>query len=272
MRSLLIPPILALSLALQALPAHAQYAVTDAGSYSYFAEQINAQTRQLEALKAQTVGQFERLEALKAQVSGTYSGLANVYNDLNGIKRTFESVPSTLQGEAQKWTNLKDLVTSYTGISDALGEVFKDPRGIDPNVNQVAYMNRQYNMRQKALQGSITHAEALLQTVQPRLEAVEKLQQAASKAQSQSDKQDMTNAILLELLRTMTTYASVLVEFHQAAALLNFTGADDSVMQKREKQIWAIKKNIDSATDSQTFRQQLKSVGVDAGVSGNYKF
>lgn len=252
--------------------AFAQYAVTDAGSYSYFAQQINQQTQQLEALKQQTLGQFERLEALKAQVSGTYSGLANVYNDLNGIKKTFESVPSTLQGEAQKWTKLKDLVTTYTGIGDALGEVFKDPRGIDPNVNQIAYMNRQYNMRQKALQGSITHAENLLQSVQDRMGQIDKLQAAAGKANSQGDKQDMTNAILIELLRTMTTFSSVLLEFHQAAALMNFRGADEEVMKKREAVIWAVKKKTDTAANSAAFAKQLNSMDIDAGMSKNYKF
>lgn len=247
--------------------AWAQYAVTDAGAYTYLVQQIKQQTQQLEAMKAQTAGQFERLEALKAQVSGTYSGLANVYQDLNGIKKTFDAVPTTLQGEAQKWTKLKDLVTNYTGINDALGEVFKDPRSIDPNMNQIAYMNKQYNMRQKALQNSITHAENLLQSVQDRMAAIDKLQEAATKAISQGDKQDMTNAILIELLRTMTTFSSVLLEFHQAAALMNFRGVNDSVMQKREATIWAVKKKSEAAT-----AQQMNGLGLDAGAFAKHKF
>lgn len=256
----------------QAPEANAQYAVTDAGSYTYYAQQIKQLTQQLEAIKSQTLGQFERLEAIKSQVSGTYSGLTTVYQDLNGIKKTFESAPSTLQGEAQKWTKLKDLVTSYTGINDALGEVFKDPRSIDQNVNQIAYVNRQYNMRQLALKNSISHAENLLQSVQDRMATIDKLQAAAAKATSQSDKQDMTNAILIELLRTMTTYSSVLLEFHQAAALLNFKGADQEVMKKREASIWAVKKKTDSAANAATVSQSFKNLGVDAGMSSNYKF
>lgn len=251
----------------QAHDARAQYAVTDAGAYGYYAQQIKQLTQQIEAIKAQTTGQFERLESIKAQVSGTYSGLANVYQDLNGIKKTFDISPSTLQGEAQKWTKLKDLVTNYTGINEALGEVFKDPRSLDPNVNQIAYMNRQYNMRQKALQSSISHAENLLQSVQDRMAAIDKLQEAASKAISQGDKQDMTNAILIELLRTMTTFSSVLVEFHQSAALMNFRGVDDAVMQKREAAIWAVKKKTEAVT-----RRQTGNLGVDGGAFSNHKF
>lgn len=247
--------------------AQAQYAVTDAGAYTYYAEQIKQMTQEIEAIKAQTVGQFQRLEDIKAQVSGTYSGLANVYTDLNGIKKTFEAVPTTLQGEAQKWTKLKDLVTNYTGINDVLGEVFKDPRKLDPNVNQIAYMNRQYNMRQKALQNSITHAENLLQSVQDRMSAIDKLQAAAAKATSQGDKQDMTNAILIELLRTMTTFSSVLLEFHQSAALMNFRGADDSVMKQREAAIWSVKRNAETA-----ITQKINGQGFDAGARANYKY
>lgn len=247
--------------------APAQYAVTDSGAYTYLVQQVKQQTQQLEAIKAQTFGQFQRLEDLKAQVSGTYSGLANVYNDLNGIKKTFDAVPTTLQGEAQKWTKLKDLVTNYTGINDALGEVFKDPRSLDPKVNQIAYMNRQYNLRQKALQNSITHAENLLQSVQDRMAAIDKLQAAAAKAVSQGDKQDMTNAILIELLRTMTTFSSVLLEFHQSAALMNFRGADDSVMKQREAAIWGVKKNAEMATT-----EKASDKGINAGVFTNHKF
>lgn len=250
------------------IPAKAQYAVTDAGAYTYYAQQINQLTQQIEAIKAQTVGQFERLESIKAQVSGTYSGLANVYNDLNGIKKTFDSIPTSLQDEAQKWTKLKDLVTNYTGINDALGEVFKDPRSVNAKVNQIAYMNRQYNMRQKALQNSITHSENLLQSVQDRMAAIDKLQAAAAKANSQGDKQDMTNAILIELLRTMTTFSSVLMEFHQAAALMNFRGVDESVMQQREAAIWAVKKQAEASTASGAGGQQKS---IEAGMAANYK-
>lgn len=270
MKTRILLAVFAIALVLQAAPASAQYAVTDAGAYGYYAQQIKQLTQQIEAIKAQTVGQFERLESIKAQVSGTYSGLANVYQDLNSIKKTFDAVPTTLQGEAQKWTKLKDLVTNYTGINDALGEVFKDPRIIDPNVNQIAYMNRQYQTRQRALQNSITHAENLLQSVQDRMAAIDKLQEAAAKAISQGDKQDMTNAILIELLRTMTTYSSVLLEFHQAAALMNFSGSDEAVMKKREASIWAVKKNAEAATAS-SLQKSLKGKDVESKWATQFK-
>lgn len=253
-------------------PARAQWAVTDAGAYSYYAQQIQQMTNQIEEIKAQTVGQFQRLEDIKAQMSGQFQGLKGIYGQLAGIKQTFDVKPTNLLAEAQKWTKLKDLVGNYTGIDGALADTFKDPRSLAPNVNQIAYANRQYNMRQQALKNSISHADALLQTVPDRLAAIDAMQAAAMKAQSQGDKQDMTNALLVELLRTLTTYSSVLVEFHQGAALLNFRGADEAVMKQREAAIWAVKKRTDSAASATEMSQQFKSLGIDAGMSQNYKF
>lgn len=233
-----------------ASPAHAQLGVTDAGAYTYFVQQINQMTEQIEQIKAQTVGQFQRLEDIKSQVSGQFAGLKQVYTQLNGIKQTFDIKPTNLLAEAQKWTKLKDLVGGYTGIDGIIADTFKDPRSLDPNVNKIAYMNRQYNMRQSALKGAISHADQLLQTVPERLENINALQEAASKAVSQGDKQDMTNAILIELLRTLTTYSSVLMEFNQAAALMNFTGVDESVTKKREATLWKVKAKTEAASKS----------------------
>lgn len=239
--------------------ANAQYAVTDAGSYTYYAQQVQQLTEQINAIKAQTTGQFQRLEDLKAQLSGQFSGLKQVYTQLSSIKQTFETAPTTLQGEAQKWTTLKDLVTNYTGIEGVLSDVFKDRRSLDPNLNKVAYLNRQYNMRQKALQSAIVHAEGLLQSVPDRMNAINSLQEASAKAVSMGDKQDMTNAILVEMLRALTTYSSVLVEFNQAAALMTFSGADENVMKTREQEIWKIKRKVETASELRQRQNTLKT-------------
>lgn len=230
--------------------ATAQWAVTDAGSYGYYVQQIAKLNEQIQQMKAQTVGQFQRLEDIKSQVSGQFAGLKGVYTQLNGIKSAFDVKPTSLLAEAEKWTKLKDLVGGYTGIDGALADTFKDPRGLAPDVNKIAYANRQYSMRQNALKNSISHADALLQTVPDRITAINGLQDAASKAVSQSDKQDMTNAILIELLRTLTTYSSVLLEFNQAAALMNFTGVDEGVTKTREAAIWKVKAKTAAAANA----------------------
>lgn len=266
MRSLVVSLVCVLALAFMARPVFAQWAVTDAGAYTYFVQEIAKQNEAIQEIKNQTLGQFQRLEDIKAQVSGQFAGLKQVYSQLNGIKQTFDIKPTSLLAEAQKWTKLKDLVGGYTGIDGIIADTFKDPRGMDPNVNKIAYMNRQYNMRQSALKGAITHADALLQTVPGRLENISALEQAASLAQSQGDKQDITNALLIELLRTLTTYASVLVEFNQAAALMNFTGVDEAVTKQREAAIWNIKAKTEAAADPKAFRQKVQGLGVDGGA------
>jgi len=251
-----------------ALPAYAQWAVTDAGAYGYYAQQIQKMAEEIEAVKAQTVGQFQRLEDIKSQVSGQFAGLKQVYTQLNGIKQTFDVKPTNLLAEAQKWTKLKDLVGGYTGIDGILNDTFKDPRTLDPKINRMAYLNRQYNMRQSALKSSISHADQLLQTIPERLENINALQEAASQAQGSFAKQDMTNAILIEILRTLTTFSGVLLEFNQAASLMNFTGVDESVTKSREAQIWGVKAKTEAVAKS--LASQNEPAGM--GMSTKYVF
>lgn len=256
--------------------------VTDPGAYAYFGQQIEQMVQQIEELKALKQGTFGRLEEINKQVSGQFEGLKGVYEQLNTAQKDLQGLagsvkpPTSLQEAAQRWTTLKDLSKGNEGSGKVLDEVFRDPRA--GGKDDVKYLNRQYDLRQNSLKASIQKSEELLQDVPTRLENVGKLIEAASKAKSQADKQDMTNAILIEILRTLTIYQSTLVQFAQAEALMKYTGVDQKAMQQREGLLWPLKKAVDAASGSSvdpsglgTLHDGAKKRGVDTSTPESLK-
>jgi hypothetical protein len=241
-------------------------------------------TRQIDELKAMKEGTFGRLEEINKQVSGQFEGLKGVYDQLNTAKQSLEGLagsvkpPTTLQEAAQRWTTLKDLSKGQEGSGKVLDETFRDPRA--GGKDDIKYLNRQYDLRQNSLKAAIQKSEELLQDVPTRLENVGKLIEAASKAKSQSDKQDITNAILIEMLRTLTIYQSTLLQFAQAEALLKYTGVDQKAMEKRESILWPIKKAAEAASGGTSFNsgddfgdihEGAKKYGVDSSKPESLK-
>lgn len=263
-------------------PASSQaMTVTDPGAYGYFGKQIEQMVQQIKELQALKDGTFGRLEEINKQVSGQYKDLKGVYDQLNTAKNDIQGIagsikpPTTLQEAAQKWSTLKDFSKGTSGSGKVLDETFRDPRA--GGKDDIKFLNRQYDMRQNALRAAIQKAEELLQDIPQRLENVNALIKAASTAQSQADKQDVTNAILIEILRTLTIYQSTLVQFDQANALLQFKGTDSKAMEQRESILWPKKKDGDSSTagssagDFGTLHDMAKKDGVDTSTPESLK-
>lgn len=248
--------------------------VSDGGSYIYQAKQIEQMVKQIEEIKAQTIGQFARLESIKDQVSGQFEGITKLYDTLKSVKSDFESKVSSLSAEAMKWTKLKDQIQTFTGLPNSLskivqaslGDIFIDPRKISKDA--VKYLNRQYNLRQTALQKTIAATEDILLSVPKKLEAIDMLEAAAQKAGSQKAAQDITNALLLQILRTLTTYLAAINQFNQASSLMSFTGLDEDVMKKREKDIWSIQKAVTDTSKGITtpYDDVMRSGGMRYGL------
>lgn len=272
----LFPPKIVLLVLLGAMAlspsASAAMTVTDPGAYVYFGKEIEQMVEQINQLKAMKEGTFGRLEEINKQVSGQFEGLKGVYDQLNTAQKDLQGLagsvkpPTTLQEAAQRWTTLKDLSKGQEGSGKVLDETFRDPRA--GGKDDIKYLNRQYDLRQNSLKAAIQKSEELLQDVPTRLENVGKLIEAASKAKSQADKQDMTNAILIEMLRTLTIYQSTLVQFAQADALLKYTGVDQKAMQQRENVLWPIKKAAEAVSGSDDsfgdISEGAKKYGVDS--------
>lgn len=217
-------------------------AVTDSGSYTYYAQQLTKMAEEIKAIQEQTVGQFQRLEDIRYQMTGNYGQAQSLLEQLSKIKSLFDEEPSTIEGEGRKWLDLKDKIEGFTGTKTALDKIFQDQRA--RTTERYTYLNRQYNMRQAALQKSIQRSDELLKQMPDQMKKIEELYARIDKTQNTKEAQDLTNVILLEILKIQSAHVAVITEYNQASALMSFTGLDENVMRQREKEIFKMSSKV----------------------------
>lgn len=269
----------AVSLAAVLLPASALAGmpVTDPMSYTYYVQQLKKMGEQVNQAADQVnkLGEInQQIQSMEGQLKGTYNRAVGVLDDLKKAKEQVEGVPGTIAqtgrdfaDEAKELKEGKGAGKSvYKDARAALDALFKDPRKKDGKegkdaAKDKAERDRQYQARQAALRDSIVTADGLLQQMPEAFANIEKLAKQIDTTQNVKDATDLTNRILIEMLKTLTQMLAVDSRLTQAQGLLNYKGVSEETTTQRMETI----KETEKAIEEDKFFRDLATKHGGAG-------
>jgi conjugal transfer/entry exclusion protein len=264
----------AVSLVLMVLTTAAQagMVVTDPTSYSYYVEQLKKQAELIESATKQVEtmgGVLDTANSIESKLMGHYNRATGIVNRITKLQKVLNrdndgnlfatlkqigdagrATGGVLRGSADELNATGKDYGSLTGndlfvdTQKVLDWNFGDPRDKSDPMAQYRNADSKYQSQQGALKGVIANSEALLGGVKDRIDGLKDLAQQANSTANMKDAQDMTNAILIEILKTLTDFLAIAAQANQANALLNFSGATDQTMADRQKALSGIGKTV----------------------------
>jgi len=282
--------VIAVLLALIA-PAQAGMVVTDPTSYSYYVEQLKKQAEQIEA----ATKQVETLGGVLDTVDKIESKLMGHYNRATGIVKRIDKLQKVMSrdtdgnmfaklkqiGDAGRATGgvlrggageLKSAGKDYGELTgdDLYADTrkvlewnFGDPRDKSDPMAQYRNADGKYQAQQDALKSVVVNGEGLLGGIKERIDGIKDLANQANSTANMKDAQDMTNAILIEILKTLTDFMAIAAQANQANALFNYSGATDKTMADRQKVLSGIGKTV---------KESQLELELKSGASGPVKY
>lgn len=245
------------------LSAHAGMVVTDPGSYSYYVEQIKQQATEIEQLGKQVetlggvlttandinnkmmghynraVGLVRRIERLQKVMTRDTHG--DMFERLKQIGDAGRATGGVLRGSASEVKYAGQDYAALTGedlfadTRKVLDMNFGDPRDTKDPMAKYRTADAKYQVQQEALKNVVATSQATLGGISDRLATINDLAKQVDQTANQKDAQDLTNSLLVEVLKTLTDLLAVAAQANQAAALVSYTGATDKTMTERQK-------------------------------------
>lgn len=258
---------------LLALPAQATGLVTsDPMSYTYFVEQLKKQAEQIEAATKQVEtlgGVLDTANSIESKMMGHYNRAMGLVNRIDRLQKVMSrdtdgnmfaklkqigdagraagGVLRSTAGEVNyAGRDYKDLTGNdiFADTQMVLDWNFGDPRDKRDPLAQYLNADGRYQAQQGALKAVIANSEGLLGGIKDRIDVIKDLAQQANNTANMKDAQDMTNALLVEILKTLTDFLAIAAQANQANALFNFSGATDQAMADRQKVLNGIGKTV----------------------------
>lgn len=213
--------------------------VTDIGSYTYYVEQIEA-----------AYSQLEKAEEQLGQLQETYEEITSIDDKLSGnllrAKRAFERF------ENLKVNSLSDLkrAVQYTNLT--MGDLLDSEQyvgDLEENIEAVFGSNdsswvklelesveRQKASKQKSYKQSLIDAELALGKSNLQLDLLAEYSQMANSTDSSKDAQDVTNALLLEMLANQRELINLTASVSKNIALSSYVGGAeiDSISENQQ--------------------------------------
>ena len=205
-------------------PAHA-LVVTDPTSYSYYVEQIKSATDTLKQAKENTEtlgGVLEETEGMRANLEGNYNMLGNAINDIGALRNAESAIPNinsllSLPGTGSMDNREKTLA--------ALKTVFSDPT--KDTYNPWIVHDAQGYLQQASKRNAIVHSNALLSSVGERLESLSGLAEQVDRTPNAKAAVDLTNRLLVEIIRGNIEMLMVLTRMEEMMALQDYKGVPE---------------------------------------------
>jgi hypothetical protein len=209
--------------------------VSDPSSYGYYVEQLQSAAKELTEMK----NSVNQAKTLNISFDGYMRDLRQEFNLASTLNRTlgvdirnFDKYASGLSSKSRH--NLKD--NKYNNYSDDLKGIINaniDGIFIDPNDdNYVMGSSKIQELRtfeqQRLRKKGLVNTEQALISVGARLDRIKDLSEKANNTTSIKMSQDLTNAILLELLATnneMLKIFSILGQAEMASQYINYSKA-----------------------------------------------
>lgn len=202
--------------------------VTDPGSYSYYATQIEKAMEQLKVAEEQV-----------KQATQTYNKVTNIDKNITGnlmrAQRNLERIRD------MQVTSVKDIRKSLQYAKKALGEVSSLPAyveevetnidktfGVDPQ-SQNDWVNvkaQQRANKQKAYRQAIVDAEIAQGKIDIQNEQLEELALATNTSDSLKDATDITNAALLQVIENQQEMITLLANVSKNLSLAQYDGGE----------------------------------------------
>lgn len=240
-------------------------AVADAISHMYesqeitkLVEQIELATQQLELVQQYT----GTIQSAYDQAHSNYSKAKQVYDNIMSIKDYFDSTKSTLLGRFNEITGI------YNDLSDAeledlvalLDDTFKDPRNLSKE-QWAKIVDRQFDLRQLGLKELMNSNEDTLSSMEDKVSHLQALANQADATASPKEAQDITNALLLEILQVLHEMLAMDAKYQQVMASQQYLGVTEESIEARQTKLKGLE------TDISKYRfevQVMDSLGVDA--------
>lgn len=243
--------------------------VEDPISYTYYVQQIKKMETQIKDA-TQQIQQLQQmntqLQSMTGDLQGQYNRAAGLLQSVKDTEGDVTSIPSTLQQQDQEFAGqIEGLGSMGSGAGDftsagaALDGFFKDPR--TTGGDNATVRTGEYQVRQTAYKHAVEQASNILANMKARFATITTLSSEIDQTKNVKDAQDLTNRILIELLRTMTTMLAVDARLTQAMGLAHYQGVNDSETAARLKQIQADQKSTGGYLG--TLQANLKAQGVD---------
>lgn len=257
---------------LKITPAYAGMVVTDPMSYSYYVEELKSMATQIEqgAKQVETLGGvLDTANSIESKMMGHYNRAVGIVNRIDKLQKVmnrdtdgnmFEKLKQigdvgraaggVLRGSAGELKatgrDYGDLTGNdvFADTQKVLDWNFGDPRDHSDPMAQYRNADGRYQAQQGALKSVIANSEGLLGGVKDRIGVIKDLANQTNSTTNMKDAQDMTNAILIEVLKTLTDLLAIAAQANQANALLNFSGATDKTMADRQKVLNGIGKTV----------------------------
>lgn len=203
--------------------------VTDPGSYSYYATQID-----------QAIQQVKLAEDQVKQATKTYDKIVNVDKSITGnlmrAQKQLEKIKSlqdvSLKDTRKSLQYAKNALDEVAGIPEYKSDISKE---IDKTFGDEAKTNDWVNVeaqkrasKQKALKQAVIDAELAQGKVQLQTKQLEELAEATNQTDDLKDATDVTNTALIQMLEGQQEMITLLANISKNLALSDYNGDEES--------------------------------------------
>lgn len=246
------------------------FTVTDPGSYTYYVEQIAEAKKTYDSIQEGIETSQEILTEtanMKNNLQGSYNSTMGSIDDAKNIKKRLKDKSSSVtQGykNASKG-NGSTGGTKFKSMDEYLNKVFKDPKyASKPNP---AVANLRINTRQRAYKNTILISEAIMEGQSERLKNLDKLARKIDRTENVKEATDLTNRMLVEIIRLNIEMLAVQVSLAEAYGLSNFSGIEKGDDAKHLQAMNAKKKPVPTK-----LQKAMKKKVNDSGKSTREKW
>lgn len=152
---------------------------------------------------------------------------------------------------------------AYTDAKASLDAFFPDPRTTPAHKTD---LDRKYYARQSAVRDSIVSADGLLKNMPKNFENIDTLSERIDKTQNIKESQDLTNRLLVEMLKTLNQLLTIDARLTQAMGLMNYKGVSEESTEQRLAKLEEAKNQLQT---EDTFIKTLRNK-YSSGNMNNY--
>lgn len=216
--------------------------VSDPTSYTYYVEQIKKSQEQVEQMMQQITeleNVVEQTTAVNDKLKGVYDFALDSMDELEKVKSRMGDSPMAMAEYLGKYLPDDASIEDYMGTDNQfntkklMDEIFVDPRNGETNPYDSAPAKRA--IRQIALEQAIDEGQDVLGRMPKKFEIIEGFNEALKNAEENENikaSQDLTAAILIEILTCLREMHVLMAKVSTASNLLNYDGQDANISKE----------------------------------------
>lgn len=245
-----------LSLILLTQKAHAM-AVTDPGSYAYYAQQLTQMGQQAKTLAKQALHVKQQYDELKKQGEDIVRMKENLEGNLKRA-RGFDMSMNELLNKIVNTTNPLEQQKSFLNES---GRRYNDdfdlskPENVSEIIDNIYAKNTPENLGVKEMivkkyqsdsyKSALENAEVIINGIDKRAEEINDLAKTIDETKNTKDSADVNNRLTLEILQELQKTNQLLAQIARSINVGNFKGEEES-KEKMESRISQIRRSTSS--------------------------